>query len=50
MWPRAGACSARAILPPCAQLLWCELYAIKDTHTQHNNIYKYKLSVHAPVP
>jgi len=24
------ACGAREILPPCAQLLWFELYAMKD--------------------
>jgi len=29
-WPRAGAFGAGAILPPCAQLLWCELYVMKD--------------------
>ena len=29
-WPRAGAFGASAILPPCAQLLWCELYAMRD--------------------
>jgi len=31
-WPRAGALGASAILPPCAQLLWCELYVMKGTH------------------
>jgi len=30
VWPRAGGFGARAILPPCTQLLWCELYAMKD--------------------
>jgi len=25
-WPHAGAWGAGVILPPCAQLLWCELY------------------------
>jgi len=29
-WPRAGAFGARAVLPPYAQLVWCELYAMKD--------------------
>jgi len=28
-WPSAGAFGAGAILPLCAQLLWCELYDIK---------------------
>jgi len=30
LWPRAGTFCARAILPPCAPILWCELYAMKD--------------------
>jgi len=30
-WPHAGAWGAGVILPPCAQLLWCELYVMKDT-------------------
>jgi len=29
-WPRAGAFGARAILELCAQLVWCELYDMKD--------------------
>ena len=29
-WPLAGAWGAGEILPPCAQLLWCELYVMKD--------------------
>jgi len=29
-WPRAGAVGARAVLSPCAQLLLCELYVMKD--------------------
>jgi len=29
-WPLAGACGAGKVLPPCAQLLWCELYGMKD--------------------
>jgi len=29
-WPRAGAFGVRAVLPPCAQLLWFELYVMKD--------------------
>jgi len=29
-WPRAGAFGTSAILPPCAQLLWCELYDMKN--------------------
>jgi len=39
-WPRAGAFGASAMLPPCTQLLWCELYDMKgkkikiNTHTQ----------------
>ena len=31
-WPLAGAWGAGEILPPCAQLLWCELYVMKDPH------------------
>ena len=27
----AGAWGAGVILPPCAQLLWCELYVMKST-------------------
>jgi len=27
---KKGAWGAGVILPPCAQLLWCELYIIKD--------------------
>jgi len=30
-WPHAGAWGAGVILPPCAQLLWCELYVMKST-------------------
>jgi len=30
-WPHAGAWGAGVILPPCTQLLWCELYVMKDT-------------------
>ena len=42
----AGAWGAGVILPPCAQLLWCELYVIKSIHKQKNkkyihNIYAY---------
>jgi len=29
-WPLAGACGAGEGLPRCAQLLWCELYIMKD--------------------
>ena len=29
-WPRAGAFGAGAILELCAQLVWCELYVMKD--------------------
>ena len=29
-WPHAGARGAGVILPPCAQLLWCELYVMKS--------------------
>jgi len=29
-WPLAGACGAGEVLPRCAQLLWCELYVMKD--------------------
>jgi len=29
-WPRAGAFGAGAILELCAQLVWCELYDMKD--------------------
>jgi len=29
-WPRAGAFGTGAILELCAQLLWCELYNMKD--------------------
>jgi len=32
LWPRAGAFGARAVLPPCAHLLWCELCAMKGVH------------------
>jgi len=31
IWPHAGAWGAEVILPPCAQLLWCELYVMKST-------------------
>jgi len=30
-WPHAGAWGAGVILPPCAQLLWFELYVMKST-------------------
>ena len=30
--PLANAWGAGGILPPCAQLLWCELYVMKDSH------------------
>jgi len=31
-WPHAGAWGAGVILlPPCVQLLWCELYVMKST-------------------
>ena len=30
IWPRAGAFGARAILRPCAQLVGCESYVMKD--------------------
>jgi len=30
-WPRAGAFGAGAISRLCAQLLWCELYDMRDT-------------------
>ena len=33
-WPRADAVGARAVLLPCAQLLWCELYVMKDLSTK----------------
>jgi len=33
-WPHAGAWCAGMILPPCAQLLWCELHVMKSTHTK----------------
>jgi len=29
-WPLASACGAVEVLPRCAQLVLCELYAIKD--------------------
>ena len=29
-WPLAGAWGAGEVLPRCAQLLWCELYVMKD--------------------
>jgi len=29
-WPRTGTFGAGAILPLCAQLLWYELYDMKD--------------------
>jgi len=29
-WPHAGAWGAGVILPPCPQLLWCELYVMKS--------------------
>jgi len=33
-WPRAGAFGgASAIRPPCAQILWCELYVMKEGYT-----------------
>ena len=35
-WPLAGAWGAGEILPPCAQLLWCELYIMKDLHTKND--------------
>jgi len=31
-WPHAGAWGAGVILPPCAQLLWHELYVMKSLH------------------
>jgi len=30
-WPHAGAWGAGVILPPCARILWCELYVMKST-------------------
>jgi len=41
-WPHAGAWGAGVILPPCAQLLWCELYVMKDTKTKQNKQQKQK--------
>ena len=29
-WPLAGTFDAGEVLPRCAQLLWCELYVIRD--------------------
>jgi len=36
--PLAGAWGAGEILPPCAQLLWCELYVMKDSHTKKKKV------------
>jgi len=36
-WPLAGAWGAGEILPPCAQLLWCALYVMKDSHKNRKN-------------
>jgi len=36
-WPRAGAFGAEAILELCAQLVWCQLYDMKDSLTQENS-------------
>ena len=33
--PRAGAFGASAILPLCAQLLWCEWFDMKDDLQLH---------------
>jgi len=39
-WPRAGAFGARAVLPRCAQLLWCELHVMKcELHVTMERIY-----------
>ena len=40
-WPRAGAFGAGAILPPCAQLLWCELHVMKGLQYMYIYIYIY---------
>jgi len=37
-WPRVGAFGASEILPPSAQLLWCELYIMKDKKKQNNSV------------
>jgi len=37
-WSRAGAFGAGAILELCAQLLWCELYVMKDLPKKYKNI------------
>jgi len=35
-WPRAGPFGTSAIRSPCAQLLWCELYDMKESQTYKN--------------
>jgi len=37
-WPHAGAWGAGVILPPCAQLLWHELYVMKSLQNNQKKI------------
>jgi len=37
-WPRAGAFGARAILELCAQLVWCELYDMRNILKQRASL------------
>jgi len=41
-WPLAGAWGAGDILPPCAQLLWCEWYVMKDSQKTKQQEIQYK--------
>jgi len=45
-WPPAGAWGAGVILPPCAQLLWCQLYVMKSIKKKKVNTKQAPTAVH----
>jgi len=41
-WSHAGAWGAGVILPPCAQLLWCEMYVMNEKKNKKYEEFKKK--------